>query len=139
MSRDEREVRDRILLNLGHTFGHALETETEYSNDLLHGEAVAIGITLAFDLSSRLGFCKVEEVERVRTHFRSVGLPAILSDVSSIKWDTNALLTHMFNDKKVKKGHVRFILARGIGQAFVTDEVNMGDVRLTLDQAAIAS
>ena len=138
VSEDELEVKNRVLLNLGHTFGHALEAETGFSNILLHGEAVAIGIALAFDLSSHLGICKAEEAERVRTHFRSVGLPTIPGDVLGIDWDTDALLTHMTHDKKVKEGCVRFVLAQGIGQAFVTDDVNMGDVRFILDQTSVA-
>jgi len=135
VSKDEFEVDERILLNLGHTFGHALETETGYSNVLLHGEAVAIGIALAFDLSSHLGFCQAEEVERVRTHFRLVGLPTVPSDVLGIDWNTDALLMHMTNDKKVKEGHVRFVLAQRIGHAFVADDVTMCDVRQILNQA----
>lgn len=139
VSEDERELGNRTLLNLGHTFAHTLEAETGFSDILLHGEAVAIGICLAYELSCRLGLCTHEEAERVQTHYRSVGLPTNPNDVLGMDWNTDALLSHMANDKKVKDGHIRFILARGIGQAFVTDNIDIDDVRSTLDHAIFGS
>ena len=128
VSSDERESGDRVLLNLGHTFGHALEAEAGFANRLLHGEAVAIGICLAFDFSLALGLCNIAEVKRVRTHFNSVGLPSHPKDVFGVDWNIQTLIQHMKNDKKVKNGYIRFILARGIGQAFVTDVIAMDNI-----------
>ena len=135
VSKDEFEQGDRALLNLGHTFGHALEAETGFSDVLLHGEAVAIGIGLACDLSSILGFCSHADVERVRTHYSSVGLPSSPSDVKGTKWDVRSLLMHMQSDKKVKNGNIRFVLVRGIGKAFVADRIEVENVRQTLERA----
>ena len=134
VSTDERETGDRALLNLGHTFGHALEAEAGFSNRLLHGEAVAIGISLAFDVSLALGFCAREDVKRVRAHYKSVGLPSHPKDIFGMNWEIPSLMRHMKNDKKVKNGHIRLVLARGIGQAFVTDAIAMENVRDTLER-----
>ncbi len=121
--RDETEQGDRALLNLGHTFGHALETATGYSDRLLHGEGVAIGCALAFELSARLGLCAQEEPSRVRAHLRTMGMKTDLSDIEGDLPDAAGLLTLMGQDKKVVDGQLRFILARGIGQAFVSSDV----------------
>ena len=124
VSRDERETGDRALLNLGHTFAHALEAETGFGEELLHGEAVAAGTVLAFALSARLKLCTTLDVERVRRHFAAVGLPSGLKDLKHRAWAPDALLAHMRRDKKVRDQKIRFILARGIGQAFMSDGVD---------------
>jgi len=122
---DERETGDRALLNLGHTFGHALEAEAGYGDRLLHGEAVAIGMALAFDLSARLGLCPAEDALRVRNHLRMVGLGAGLGDLGQglERPEPERLIRHMGKDKKVQDGAITFILARGIGRAFITRAV----------------
>lgn len=134
VSTDEREEGNRALLNLGHTFGHALESETAFSDILLHGEAVAIGVGLAFDLSARLGFCHNDDVDRIRRHYESVGLPSYPNDVSGVKWDVKSILGHMHNDKKVEDGNIRLVMVRGIGKAFVKRGVETEDIRNTLEQ-----
>ncbi|APZ54512.1 3-dehydroquinate synthase [Salipiger abyssi] len=121
--RDETEQGDRALLNLGHTFCHALEAATGYSDRLLHGEGVAIGCALAFELSSRLGLCSQEDPSRLRAHLRAMGMKADLADIPGDLPGAEALLDLMGQDKKVLDGAIRFILARGIGQAFVTSDV----------------
>jgi 3-dehydroquinate synthase len=142
VARDETEQGDRALLNLGHTFAHALETETGYGPDLLHGEAVAAGMAIAFDLSVRLGLCPAADAARVRRHLRAVGLPAGLSDIKTSgnqrRWNIGALLSHMGRDKKVRDGKVTFILARGIGQAFQAPGVDLAAVEALLQEAAAA-
>jgi 3-dehydroquinate synthase len=138
VSADERETGERALLNLGHTFGHALEAETRYNDSLLHGEAVAIGMVMAFDLSVRLGLCAVEEAERVRRHFTSIGLPVALPEGGNQRWTSSVLLRHMGQDKKVRDGKITFILARGIGRAFITRDIAPESVRELLEQAIAA-
>jgi 3-dehydroquinate synthase len=139
VAEDEREVGRRALLNLGHTFGHALEAEAGYGETLLHGEAVSIGMTMAFALSARLGLCASQTAEQVRAHLRRVGLPASLNDLSPRPaWAAEALLAHMRHDKKVQDGKLRFILARGIGAAFVCDAVQGDDVLAVLRQFGAA-
>ncbi len=123
VARDETEQGDRALLNLGHTFCHALEAATHYSDRLLHGEGVAIGCALAFELSSRLGLCSQEDPSRVRAHLKDMGMKCDLSDIPGELPDAETLLDLMGQDKKVLDGQLRFILARGIGQAFVTADV----------------
>ncbi|MGR3634252.1 MAG: 3-dehydroquinate synthase [Limimaricola soesokkakensis] len=121
--RDETEQGDRALLNLGHTFCHALEAATGYSDRLRHGEGVAIGCALAFDLSARLGLCAQEDPSRVRAHLAEMGMRADLSAIPGDLPPAEALLGLMRQDKKVQDGKLRFVLARGIGQAFVTSDV----------------
>ena len=123
VARDETEEGERALLNLGHTFCHALEKATGYSDRLLHGEGVAIGCALAFELSQRLGLCSQEAPSRVRAHLRALGLKTDLSDIPGDLPEPEALLRLMGQDKKVLDGKLRFILARGIGQAFVAEDV----------------
>jgi 3-dehydroquinate synthase len=123
VARDETEEGDRALLNLGHTFCHALEKATGYSDRLLHGEGVAIGCALAFDLSARMGLCSQEDPSRVRAHLRAMGMKANLSDIPGDLPGPEALLALMGQDKKVVDGRLRFILTRGIGQAFVAEDV----------------
>ena len=124
VERDETEEGERALLNLGHTFAHALESATGYSDRLLHGEAVAIGCALAFDLSARLGLCAQETPGRVRAHLRAMGMKTGLSDVPGDLPGAEALLALMAQDKKVIDGRLRFILAHDIGRAFVADDVD---------------
>ncbi|WP_146591658.1 3-dehydroquinate synthase [Puniceibacterium confluentis] len=121
--RDETEQGDRALLNLGHTFCHALEAATGYSDRLLHGEGVAIGCALAFELSARLGLCAQEVPSRVRAHMSAMGMKTDLADIPAELPDAGTLLELMGQDKKVVDGQLRFILARGIGSAFVTADV----------------
>ncbi|SNT74684.1 3-dehydroquinate synthase [Paracoccus seriniphilus] len=123
VTRDETEQGERALLNLGHTFGHALEAATGYSDRLLHGEGVAIGCALAFDLSARMGLCSQEAPSRVLEHLSQMGMPARLSDIPGDLPDDQALIGLMAQDKKVVDGQLRFVLARGIGNAFVCDDV----------------
>jgi 3-dehydroquinate synthase len=132
VARDERETGDRALLNLGHTFGHALEAATGYSQRLLHGEGVAIGTVLAFRLSARLGLCQADDAARVERHLRAAGLPAEISDIPGSRPSVDSLLEHMAHDKKVKDGTLTFVLVRGIGHAFVARDVAMDAVRAVL-------
>lgn len=133
--RDETEQGDRMLLNLGHTFCHALESATGYSDRLLHGEGVAIGCALAFDLSARLGLCAQEDPSRVAAHLTAIGARVRLADIAGGLPDADALLDLMAQDKKVQDGRLTFILARGIGQAFVTRDVPRDVVRAVLADA----
>ena len=136
--RDETEQGDRALLNLGHTFCHALEAATGYSQRLLHGEGVAVGCALAFELSARLGLCSQEDPSRVRAHLREMNMKVDLSDIEGDLPDADALLELMAQDKKVLDGQLRFILARGIGEAFVTSDVPREAVRGLLNDALAA-
>lgn len=139
---DERETTDlRALLNLGHTFGHALEAETGFGSELLHGEAVGTGMAMAFDLSARLGLCPPADAERVRRHLGSVGLPMRLRAIGGDnrrKWDAARLIDHMRGDKKAADGRLTFVLVRGIGKAFVSREVDEKALRGMLDDAIAA-
>ena len=135
VTRDETEQGERALLNLGHTFGHALEQATGYSDRLLHGEGVAIGCALAFDLSARMGLCSQEDPSRVLEHLRAMGMPARLSDIPGDLPDDAALIDLMGQDKKVVDGQLRFVLARGIGDAFVSDAVQAGPLAQVLKDA----
>ena len=135
VSRDETEEGERALLNLGHTFCHALEKATGYGDRLLHGEGVAIGCALAFELSSRLGLCSQEEPSRVRAHLRAMGLKVDLADIDGDLPGAEALVALMGQDKKVIDGRLRFILARGIGEAFVAEDVPPGLVTALLTEA----
>lgn len=135
VARDETEQGDRALLNLGHTFCHALEAATGYSDRLLHGEGVAIGCALAFEVSSRLGLCSQEDPSRVRAHLKSMGMKTDLSDIPGDLPGTEALIDLMGQDKKVIDGKLRFIMARGIGEAFVTDEVPRDVLQAVLSDA----
>ncbi len=135
VARDETEQGDRALLNLGHTFGHALEAATGYSDRLLHGEGVAIGCALAFETSARLGLCAQEAPSRVRAHLAGMGMKRDVSEIQGDLPDAGGLLALMAQDKKVIDGRLRFILARGIGQAFVADDVPTDVVRGVLRDA----
>ena len=135
VARDETEQGDRALLNLGHTFCHALEAATGYSDRLLHGEGVAIGCALAFEVSSRLGLCSQEDPSRVRAHLKAMGMKTDLADIPGELPGAEALLDLMGQDKKVIDGRLRFIMARGIGAAFVTSDVPRDAVLGVLDEA----
>ena len=139
---DERETTDlRALLNLGHTFGHALEAETGFGSELLHGEAVGTGMAMAFDFSARLGLCPTADAERVRRHLGSVGLPMRLRAIGGDNrrtWDAARLIDHMRGDKKAADGRLTFVLVHGIGKAFVSREVDEKALRGLLDDAIAA-
>ena len=133
--RDETERGDRALLNLGHTFGHALEAATGYSDRLLHGEGVAIGCALAFETSQRLGLCAQEAPSRVRAHLAAMGMKTTLRDIEGDLPGAGALIELMGQDKKVRDGRIAFIMARGIGEAVVTRDVDLAVVRNVLEDA----
>jgi 3-dehydroquinate synthase len=135
VARDERETGERALLNLGHTFGHALEAATGYSNRLLHGEGVALGMVLAFKLSAKLKLCKPAEVTRVVRHLDNAGLPVRLSQIPGALPGPESLLSLMMQDKKVSRGKLVFILARGIGKAFIAKNVDEQTVLALLTEA----
>ncbi|OWK30824.1 3-dehydroquinate synthase [Sphingomonas mucosissima] len=118
----------RALLNLGHTFGHALEAEAGFSDRLLHGEAVAAGCALAFGYSAAHGLCPVQDAVRVAAHWQAVGLPDGLA-AAGIAASAERLVDHMRHDKKASGGHVPFLLARGIGQTYLDKQVSLEDVR----------
>jgi 3-dehydroquinate synthase len=131
---DERETDDiRALLNLGHTFGHAFEAETGFSSRLLHGEAVALGMVQAFRLSARLDLCAPADAERVTAHFADLGFT---TEPGALNLDCTAarLVAHMTHDKKMSGGRLAFILARGIGQSFVSRDVELPAVEAFLAQ-----
>jgi 3-dehydroquinate synthase len=133
VARDERETGERALLNLGHTFGHALETATGFSDRLYHGEGVSIGMVLAAELSAQLGMIAEADVARIRRHLAAVGLPTRLQDIAGFKQeglaDADGLMALMAQDKKVKRGRLTFILLKAIGQAVVSSDVEPSTVR----------
>ena len=132
VARDERESGERALLNLGHTFGHGLEAATGFSQRLLHGEGVAIGMVLAFRLSERLGLSPAADTARLIAHLKAVGLPTAISDVPGPRPGVDALLAHMAHDKKAKDGRIVFVLAKGLGKTFTTAEVPAESLRAVL-------
>ncbi|MDQ0390739.1 3-dehydroquinate synthase [Labrys monachus] len=130
VARDETETGERALLNLGHTFGHALEAVTGYdSRRLVHGEGVAIGMVLAHEFSARLGLCSQETPSRVAAHLAEVGLPTRIGQIPGGAGSADALMTAITQDKKVKRGRLTFILTRGIGESFIADDVDPAAVR----------
>jgi 3-dehydroquinate synthase len=132
VARDERETGERALLNLGHTFGHALEAATGFSDRLKHGEGVAIGTVLAFRLSVKLGLASGQDAERFARHLKAVGLPASIADIPGPRPDTESLIGHMGHDKKVQDGKLTFVLLRRLGEAFVTNQVPLEALRQVL-------
>ncbi len=130
---DEKETGNRALLNLGHTFGHALEKATGYSDRLLHGEGVSIGMVLAHRFSARIGLCPSQDVGRVEAHLKNAGLPTTLCDIPGDLAPTDALLDMIAQDKKVSRGKLTFILTRGIGQAFIENDVAPDAIRAFLE------
>jgi 3-dehydroquinate synthase len=133
VAEDEREEGPRALLNLGHTFAHALEAQTGYGDDLVHGEAVAIGLGLAFDLSVRMGLCPAEDRDRVVAHLKAMGLPVGLQGLADETWSAAGLMELMAKDKKVRAGSSVFILVRDIGKAFVSRDVDPADLSAVLE------
>ncbi|MEM6902806.1 MAG: 3-dehydroquinate synthase [Pseudomonadota bacterium] len=132
---DEREAGQRALLNLGHTFAHALEAEAGYDGSLLHGEAVSIGLALAFRLSAALGYCDGAVIDQVEAHLERQDLPVLpITGNWRRGLSTDRLLTHMRLDKKAEAGRLTFILARGIGDSFVSRDVDEASVRPVLDE-----
>ncbi|TIV15519.1 MAG: 3-dehydroquinate synthase, partial [Mesorhizobium sp.] len=129
VARDEFETGDRALLNLGHTFGHALEAATQYDGArLVHGEGVAIGMALAHRFSARLNLASPDDAERVEAHLSAVGLPWRMADIPGELPDAEALLSFITQDKKVSRGALTFILTHGIGQAFIAKDVPPSEV-----------
>jgi len=125
---DERDEGTRALLNFGHTFAHALETATGYSDRLYHGEAVAIGMVLAHKFSTRMNLCSPDDGQRVAAHLAEVGLPTRIADIQGPRLDSASLMKLMAHDKKVSRGRLTFILTRGIGEAFIANDVPPSEV-----------
>jgi 3-dehydroquinate synthase len=135
VARDERETGDRALLNLGHTFGHALEAACGFSDRLLHGEAIAIGMALAFEFSARRqGLAPMADAKRAIGHLAAVGLPTRIKDIPGPQLSVDQLMDLIAQDKKVKRGMLTFILVRGIGQAFIEAGVDAREVRVFLSE-----
>ena len=138
MARDERETGDRALLNLGHTFGHALEAATVFSDRLYHGEGVAVGMVLAAQFSAQIGMIAPAAAARLEHHLAEVGLPTHLQDIAGFAQeglgDADSLMTLMAQDKKVKRGKLTFILLQAIGRAVVANDVEPALVRAFLQQ-----
>ncbi len=132
--REERSSNGRALLNLGHTFAHALEATCGYDGSLLHGEAVAIGLGLAFALSVRLGICPPQDAARVLDHLAAAGVPSTIAGLDR-RFSASVLVGHMRRDKKHRDGRLAFVLARGVGQAFTSRDVPPDEVMATLRQA----
>ncbi|KJC60491.1 3-dehydroquinate synthase [Bradyrhizobium sp. LTSPM299] len=133
VSRDERETGERALLNLGHTFGHALEAATGFSDRLFHGEGVSVGMVLAAEFSAQLGMIPADAVARIARHLSAVGLPTRLQDIAGFTQeglvDADALLALMAQDKKVKRGKLTFILLEAVGRAVIANNVEPSLVR----------
>ncbi len=135
---DEKETGVRALLNLGHTFGHALEKDTGYSDRLLHGEGVAVGMVLAHGFSGKLGLAPGQDTGRVAAHLKLAGLPTRLGDIPGPLGSTDALMAAIAQDKKVSRGALTFILTRGIGQAFIEKNVDPAAVRDYLEEMRVS-
>ncbi|VAX08718.1 3-dehydroquinate synthase [hydrothermal vent metagenome] len=133
VAEDEKERGNRALLNLGHTFGHALEAEAGYSDLLFHGEAVAIGMVMAFNLSVKMGLCSKEDAERLQQHLEEMSLPTRISKtdhpISQVKMTAERLYGHVLQDKKKSDGRVNFVIVSGIGKAFLSNDINPEDVK----------
>jgi 3-dehydroquinate synthase len=130
VAEDEHETSGRrALLNLGHTFGHALEAETGFGDQLLHGEGVALGCAMAFRFSARQGLCSGQDAERASAAIAAAGLPTKMAEIPAGPFDADALVGHMAQDKKAEGGKLTFILAKGIGRAFVAKDVDVQEVR----------
>ncbi len=133
---DEYDLGSRALLNFGHTFGHALEAATGYSNRLVHGESVAIGMVLALEFSARMNVCSPDAARRVAGHLTEVGLPTRIDQVEGGLPPAETLMDLISQDKKVSRGKLTFILARDIGEAFVANDVPSSEVRSFLEDRA---
>jgi 3-dehydroquinate synthase len=134
VARDERETGDRALLNLGHTFGHAFEAAAGYSQRLLHGEAVALGMVMAFEFSARRGLLPMAQAVRVREHLAAAGLPTRVAQIPGGAPGIERLMDLIAQDKKVRRGKLTFILVRGIGEAFIAPDVDAAEVRAYLSE-----
>ena len=121
---DEKELGERALLNLGHTFCHALEAATGYSERMLHGEGVAIGCILAFELSAKMGLTSQEDPVRIKKHFSEMGMINSIKEISGVLPDADSLVELMFQDKKVVNGKLNLILTKGIGKAFIAQDID---------------
>jgi 3-dehydroquinate synthase len=133
---DEHETGERALLNLGHTFAHALETACGFDpKRLIHGEAVSIGIVMAHDFSAAEGLAPAADAERARAHLKAAGLPVTVREIPGPRLSVDELMRHIAQDKKVKQGRLTFILTRGIGKAFIADDVSPEKVRAFLTKA----
>jgi 3-dehydroquinate synthetase len=136
VARDEREDGERALLNLGHTFGHALEAATGFSDRLFHGEGVAVGMSLAAEFSAELGMISADDASRAKQHLAAVGLPTRLQEIGGFAQeglgDADSLLALMGQDKKVKRGKLTFILLRALGQAVIVNDVDPAKVKAFL-------
>ena len=132
VARDERETGERALLNLGHTFGHALEAGCGFSDRLLHGEAISLGMALVFEFSARKGLIGAAEAARACAHLAAVGLPTHVKDIPGGAPGVDRLMDLIAQDKKVRRGRLTFILVRGIGRAFVENDVDAAEVRAFL-------
>ena len=132
VGRDETEQGERALLNLGHTFGHAFEAWCGYSDRLLHGEAIAIGMSIAFRFSAALGYCAEAAADRASAHFRAAELPTRIAEIPGDKPDIEAMMKLMAQDKKVRHGKLTFILVRDVGEAFIARDVPSETVRAFL-------
>ncbi len=135
---DETEEGRRALLNLGHSFGHALEAVAGYDGGFVHGEAVAVGTVLAVEASRRMGFCEESVPVRVRAHLQAAGLPVSLRQLADLPWDTGQLLERMAQDKKFRDGRPVLVLLRAVGEAFVCRTPDMDVVREVLQEACAA-
>jgi 3-dehydroquinate synthase len=139
VARDERETGERALLNLGHTFGHALEAGCGFSDRLLHGEAVSLGMALAFEFSAQKGLLASAEAARATAHLAAVGLPTHVKDVRGGVPSVDILMDLIAQDKKVKRGTLTFILVRAIGRAFIENNVSADEVRSFLDHKVVGA
>ncbi len=139
VAKDPFETGDRALLNFGHTFAHAFEAAAGYAQPILHGEAVAVGMVLVLELSARLGLCPPADAARVSRHLQTAGLPTALAEVAAPDWTADGLIARMLQDKKVRSGKPAFVLARGIGAAFVSRDVALDTVRALLAEGLEAA
>ncbi len=132
---DEKEHGDRALLNLGHTFCHALEAATGYSERMLHGEGVAIGCILAFDLSAKMGLTSQEDPVRIKKHFSEMGVLNSIKEISGVLPDADSLVKLMFQDKKVVNGNLNLILTKGIGKAFIARDIDPNLIKSVINDS----
>ena len=133
---DEKEKNLRAILNFGHTFGHALEAEAGYDGNLLHGEAVSIGMVLAIELSKSLGYLSGQDAGRAVEYIRNIGLPTNINSIEgSTSWHPDGIIQHMQHDKKVSNGQLRFVLIKSIGEAYLTADVERNDIYRVIEKS----
>ena len=135
VTNDEKEHGNRALLNLGHTFCHALEAATGYSDRMLHGEGVAIGCILAFDLSAKMGLTSQEDPVRIKQHFSEMGMMNSIQDIAGGMPDADRLVELMFQDKKVVNGKLNLILTKGIGKAFIARDIDPNLIKSVINDS----